>query len=142
MIRMKDILANKGHEVWSISPDKTVFEALELMADKKVGALLVTQGEKVKGLFSERDHVCKMELQGRSSKNTKVSEVMTDRVICSSLDNSAEECMAVMTEKRVRHLPIVENDKVVGLISIGDIVKAIISEQQFTIEVLEKYISS
>ncbi len=142
MIRMRDILANKGHEICSIGPDRTVFEALELMAEKEIGALLVMEGDRVKGLFSERDYARKMILHGRTSKETKVSEVMTDRVICSSLDNSAEECMAVMTEKRVRHLPIVEKDEVVGLISIGDIVKAVISEQQFTIEVLEKYITS
>jgi CBS domain-containing protein len=142
MIRMKDILASKGHEIWSIGPEKTVFEALELMSDKEIGALLVMEGDKVKGLFSERDHARKIVLKGRSSKETNICEVMTSRVICSSLDHSADECMALMTEKRVRHLPIVENDKVVGLISIGDIVKAVISDQQFTIEVLEKYITS
>jgi len=142
MIRVKDILASKGHEICYITPNKTVYEALELMANKKIGALLVMESDKVKGLFSERDYARKMILQGRTSKDTKVSEAMTSRVICSSLDNSADECMALMTEKRVRHLPIVENDKVVGLISIGDIVKAVISEQQFTIKVLEKYISS
>jgi CBS domain-containing protein len=142
MIKMKDILASKGREIWSISPDKTVFEALELMAKKEIGALLVMEGEKVNGLFSERDYARKMILQGRTSRDTKVNEVMTSRVICSALDHSADECMALMTEKRVRHLPIVEDNKIVGLISIGDIVKAVISDQQFTIEVLEKYISS
>ncbi len=142
MIRMKDILASKGHKIWSIAPDRTVFEALELMANKKIGALLVMEGDKVNGLFSERDYARKMILQGRSSKDTRVSEVMTRRVICSSPDQSADECMALMTEKRVRHLPIVENDELVGLISIGDIVKAVISDQQLTIDVLEKYISS
>ncbi len=142
MIKVRDILASKGHEICSIGPDNTVYEALELMAKKGIGALLVMEGEKVNGLFSERDYARKMILQGRNSKQTKVKEVMTDRVICSSLDNSADECMALMTEKRVRHLPIVEDNRVVGLISIGDIVKAVISEQQFTIEVLEKYITS
>ncbi len=142
MIRTRDILAGKGDKIWSINPDKTVFEALELMAEKGIGALLVMEGDRVKGLFSERDHARKMALKGLSSKETSVREVMTSRVICCSLDNSADECMALMTEKRVRHLPIVDNDKVVGLISIGDIVKAVISDQQFTIEVLEKYITS
>jgi CBS domain-containing protein len=142
MIKMKDILASKGHDIWSIGPNKTVFEALELMAEKEIGALLVMDGERVNGLFSERDYARKMILKGLSSKETNVSDVMTSRVICSSLDHTADECMALMTEKRVRHLPIVENDKVVGLISIGDIVKAVISDQQFTIDVLEKYISS
>ncbi len=142
MIKMKEILASKGHKIWSIGPDKTVLDALELMAKKEIGALLVMQGEKVNGLFSERDYARKVILQGRASKDTPVSDVMTKRVICSSPDLSADECMALMTDKRVRHLPIVENNKIVGLISIGDIVKAIISDQQFTIDVLEKYISS
>jgi CBS domain-containing protein len=142
MIKMRDILASKGHEIWSITPDKSVFEALEMMANKEIGALLVMEGDRVNGLFSERDYARKMILKGRTSKDTKVNEVMTSRVICSTLNHSADECMALMTEKRVRHLPIVEDNKVVGLISIGDIVKAVISDQQFTIEVLEKYISS
>ena len=142
MIKMKEILASKGHEIWSIGPDKTVLDALKLMAEKRIGALLVMEGERVNGLFSERDYARKVILQGRASKDTLVSDVMTSRVICSSLDHTADECMALMTEKRVRHLPIVENNKVVGLISIGDIVKAVISDQQFTIDVLEKYISS
>lgn len=142
MIRMKDILVHKGNHVWSIGMDSTVFEALALMAEKDIGALLVMEDGKVKGLFSERDYARKVILKGRASQQTNISEVMTNRVICTSPDHSAEECMALMTEKRVRHLPVVDNNKMVGLISIGDIVKAIISDQQFTIEVLEKYITS
>ena len=142
MIKMKDILANKGNDIWSIAPDRTVFEALELMAAKEVGALLVMDAGKVKGLFSERDYARKVALKGRSSQQTNISEVMTDRVICTSPDDSAEECMAIMTDKRVRHLPVVENSELLGLVSIGDLVKAIISEQEFTIKVLEKYITS
>ena len=142
MIKMREILASKGHEIWSIGPDKTVFDALELMAEKEIGALLVMEGESVNGLFSERDYARKVILQGRASKDTSVRDVMTNRVICSTLDHTADECMALMTEKRVRHLPIIEDNKVVGLISIGDIVKAVISDQQFTIDVLERYISS
>lgn len=142
MIRMKDILANKGKEIWSIGPDRTVFEALELMSDKGVGALLVMDAGKVKGLFSERDYARKVALKGRLSQQTIVSEVMTDRVICTSPNDSAEECMALMTDKRIRHLPVVENNELLGLVSIGDLVKAIISEQEFTIKVLEKYITS
>ncbi len=142
MIKMKDILMSKGNDIWSIGPDKSVFEALELMADKEVGALLVMDAGKVKGLFSERDYARKVALKGRSSLQTNVSEVMTDRVICTSPEDSAEECMALMTDKRVRHLPVVENNELLGLVSIGDLVKAIISEQEFTIKVLEKYITS
>jgi CBS domain-containing protein len=142
MIKMKDILANKGNDIWSIAPDKTVFAALELMAEKEVGALLVMDAGKVKGLFSERDYARKVALKGRSSQQTNISEVMTDRVICTSPEDSAEECMALMTDKRVRHLPVVENSELLGLVSIGDMVKAIISEQEFTIKVLEKYITS
>ena len=142
MIKMKDILANKGNDIWSIAPDRTVFEALELMAAKEVGALLVMDAGKVKGLFSERDYARKVALKGRSSQQTNISEVMTDRVICTAPEDSAEECMALMTDKRVRHLPVVENSELLGLVSIGDLVKAIISEQEFTIKVLEKYITS
>ncbi len=142
MIKMKDILASKGNDIWSISPDKSVFEALELMAEKEVGALLVMDSGKVKGLFSERDYARKVVLKGRSSQQTTISEVMTGRVICTSPEDSAEECMALMTDKRVRHLPVVENNELLGLVSIGDLVKAIISEQEFTIKVLEKYITS
>ncbi len=142
MIRMKDILANKGCDVWSIGTNQTVFEALELMAEKEIGALLVMEEGKVKGLFSERDYARKVILKGRASRTTNINEVMTDKVICISPTDSAEECMALMTDKRVRHLPVVDNGKLVGLISIGDLVKEIISEQEFTIKVLEKYITS
>ena len=141
MIKMKDILTSKGHEIWSITPDKTVFEALELMADKEIGALLVMEGDRVNGLFSERDYARKMILMGRTSKDTKVNEVMTSKVICSALNHSADECMALMTEKHIRHLPVLDGDQVVGLISIGDVVKSIISEQQFSIEQLTNYIT-
>lgn len=139
---MKDVLVNKGNDIWSIGSDKTVYEALELMATKEIGALLVMDAGKVKGLFSERDYARKVALKGRSSQQTNISEVMTDRVICTSPNDSAEECMALMTDKRVRHLPVVDNNELVGLVSIGDLVKAIISEQEFTIKVLEKYITS
>jgi len=142
MIKMKDILAHKGNKVWSVGLDKTVLEALELMAEKEIGALLVMDGDKVKGLFSERDYARKVILKGRASQHTNISEIMTEKVICISPDHSAEQCMALMTEKRVRHIPVVDNSKLVGMVSIGDLVKAIISDQQFTIEVLEKYITS
>jgi len=142
MIKMKDILAHKGPDVWSIGLDKTVFQALELMAQKEIGALLVMDGDKVKGLFSERDYARKVILKGLASKDTNIGMVMTDRVFCTTPNDSADQCMALMTEKRVRHLPVVDDGKVVGLISIGDVVKSIISEQQSTINVLETYITS
>ncbi len=142
MIRMKDVLAEKGTDVWSVGSDNTVFQALELMAEKEIGALLVMDGDKVKGLFSERDYARKVILKGRSSKDTNISMVMTDKVFCTTPNDSADQCMALMTEKRVRHLPVVDDGKVVGLISIGDVVKSIISEQQSTINVLETYITS
>ncbi len=142
MIKMKDIIAAKGSKIWSVGSDKTVFEALELMAEKKIGALLVMDGDRIKGLFSERDYARKVILKGRTSQNTNISEVMTSQVIYISPEHTAEQCMALMTEKRFRHLPVMDNNKLLGLVSIGDLVKSIISDQQFTIEMLEKYITS
>jgi len=142
MIKMKDIIANKGSEIWSVGLDNTVFEALELMAKKEIGALLIMDGDRIKGLFSERDYARKVALKGRSSQQTNICDVMTDKVVCISPDHSTEQCMALMTEKRIRHLPVMDNEKLVGLVSIGDLVKFIISDQKFTIEVLEKYITS
>ncbi|MCP3671585.1 MAG: CBS domain-containing protein [Gammaproteobacteria bacterium] len=142
MIKVKDIIANKGSKIWSVGLDETVLEALELMAEKEIGALLVTDGDRIKGLFSERDYARKVILKGRSSQNTNISKVMTNQVICISPEHSAEQCMALMTEKHIRHLPVMDNDRLLGLVSIGDLVKSIISDQQSTIEVLEKYITS
>lgn len=142
MIKVKDILKHKGPVVWSIGLDKTVFQALELMAEKEIGSLLVMEDDKVKGLFSERDYARKVILKGRLSQDTNIGLVMTERVICTTPEDTAEHCMALVTKKRVRHLPVVDNDKVVGLISIGDLVKAIIDEQQSTISILENYITS
>ncbi len=142
MKTVKEILDAKGHEVLSISAEDTVYNALKLMADKNVGALVVLDQGKLKGLISERDYARKVTLQGRSSPDTKVEEVMTKRVVCTNLKHTAEECMALMTDKRVRHLPVVQDDQVIGLVSIGDLVKAIISHQKFIIEQLENYITS
>lgn len=142
MKTIKEILDAKGHDIATIGPEETVLDALKLMADKELGALIVMEGGKVKGLISERDYARKVILRGRTSLETKVKEVMTRKVVCASLQRTAEEVMAVMTDKRVRHLPIIEDKQVVGLVSIGDLVKAIISDQQFVIEQLEKYISS
>ena len=138
---VKQILSEKGHDVWSTSPSTTVFDALKYMSDKGVGALVVLEDQKVVGVFSERDYARKVILEGKSSKNLPVSEIMTRRVICVEPNNTTEECMALMTGKHIRHLPVVEEDEIVGIISIGDVVKAIISQQEVAIENLEKYIT-
>jgi len=135
-------LQRKGHDVWSTHPDASVFEALSLMAEKNIGALLVMEGDVLVGIFSERDYARKIILQGKSSRQTRVSEIMTRRVVCVRLDQTIEECMALMTDKKFRHLPVVEGDQVVGVISIGDVVREIIEEQQFVIEQLENYITN
>jgi len=140
MKRVKDILAVKGQDVWSIEPDASVYDAMKLMAEKEIGALMVTEGTKLVGLISERDYARKVILQGRASRTTQVKEIMTTRVVYTHPQQNIEECMAVMTEKRVRHLPVIDEERLVGVISIGDLVKSIISEQQFIIEQLERYI--
>jgi len=140
MKRVKDILAVKGQDVWSIEPDASVYDAMKLMADKEIGALMVMEGTKLVGLISERDYARKVILQGRASRTTQVKEIMTTRVVYTHPQQNIEECMAVMTEKRVRHLPVIDEERLVGVISIGDLVKSIISEQQFIIEQLERYI--
>ncbi len=138
---VKEILSEKGHEVWSISPDITVFDALKSMSDKGVGALVVVDDQEVVGVFSERDYARKVILEGKSSKNLPVQEIMTRRVVCVKPENTTDECMALMTDKHIRHLPVVVDDELVGIISIGDVVKAIISQQEFVIEQLENYIT-
>lgn len=140
MKTVRDILSTKGGEVWRISPDATVFEALQLMAEKNVGALIVADGEEVRGIISERDYARKTILKGKASKETPVREIMTSEVVIVRPDHSIEQCMALMTDKRIRHLPVMENDRLLGIISIGDIVKGIISEQEYIIEQLEGYI--
>lgn len=141
MKSVKQILDHKGYKVWSIGPNDTVLDALKLMAEKNVGALTVTDGDQLVGLVTERDYARKVVLLDRSSLKTPVKTIMTDRVVCTSPDRLAEECMAVMTDKRVRHLPVIEAGRVIGLVSIGDLVQAIISDQQFIIEQLEQYIA-
>jgi CBS domain-containing protein len=140
---VRDILKVKGHEVWHIEPDATVFAALQRMADKEVGALMVMNGAELVGIISERDYARKVILQGRASPTTLVKEIMTTHVVCTRLEQPVEECMALMTEKRIRHLPVIEqNESLVGVISIGDLVKSIITDQKFIIEQLVRYISS
>lgn len=136
------LLESKGSDVWSVAPEASVYDAISLMAEREVGALMVLANRKPVGLVSERDYARKVMLAGRTSKETSVSEIMTKRVICANPKQTIEECMALMTDKRVRHLPVIDHKELVGLISIGDLVKAIIHEQQFIIEQLEHYIAS
>jgi CBS domain-containing protein len=141
MTTVRDILRAKGSEIWSVSPETTVFFALGLMAEKNVGALVVLDGEKLAGIFSERDYARKVILKGKASKETSVEEIMTTEVTTVRPGQSVDECMALMTDKRIRHLPVFEEEKLVGLISIGDVVKAIIAEREFIIKQLESYIT-
>lgn len=141
MSTVNDILNSKGRDVCSIAPDKMVFDAMRLMAEKEIGALLVMEGEKLTGILTERDYARKIALEGRSSRGTPVRDVMTTRVLCVRPEQTIEECMALMTDKRTRHLPVIDHKRVIGLVSIGDLVKAIIREQQFVIEQLQHYIA-
>ena len=140
MITVRQILEEKGHQVWTIGPDETVYKALMIMADKDIGALVVVENDQVVGIVSERDYARKVVLKGKTSLDTPVRDIMTPQVYFVNPDCSAEECMALMTEKRVRHLPVMENNKLVGVVSIGDVVKSIISSQKVTIEHLQNYI--
>ena len=130
------------HEVYKVAPEATVIEALRLMAEKNVGAVLVLSEGRLVGIFSERDYARKLVLQGKSSNHTPVSEVMTPKVVTIDPARTAGECMALMTEKRFRHLPVIEKGELIGVISIGDVVRAVVEEQQFTIKQLESYITS
>lgn len=141
MKTVNDILREKGYEVWSITPDATVYEALKFMADKNVGALLVLDGQAVVGMVSERDYARKVILHGKSSREIQVHEIMSSKVYYVQPEQNIQDCMALMTDKRVRHLPAMENDRLVGVISIGDVVKAIIAEHESTIKHLEDYIT-
>lgn len=141
MKTVRQLLEAKGYDVWSIAPDAPVYDALKLMADKNVGALIVLDGEKLVGVISERDYARKVILKGKSARDTPVREIMTREVICVSPKRTVEECMALMTDKRIRHLPVLEEDRLIGVVSIGDVVKSVISEQEFIIEQLENYIT-
>lgn len=138
---VRDILQVKGHAVYSIHPDSTVFDALSVLVDKNVGALIVLDNEKLLGIFSERDYARRVIVKGRASKETLIREIMTEHPIFVTENDSIEDCMVKMTEKHIRHLPVIdEQDRLVGMISIGDVVKHIIDEQKYIINNLEGYI--
>lgn len=140
MLQVKHLLDNKGHEIVSIAPDAPVLAAITLMAERGIGALLVMQGQTLVGIVSERDYARKVILKGRASRDTAVREIMTADVMYVSPEHTNEQCMALMTDRRLRHLPVMSGGKLVGLVSIGDLVKDIISEQQFVIDQLQHYI--
>jgi CBS domain-containing protein len=136
-----EILSHKGSQVWTISPEAMVFDAIQLMADKNIGALLVIEGEKLTGIITERDYTRKVALKGKVSKQTAVREILSGQLIKVQPDHTVEECMRLMTDHRVRHLPVLDGERIVGLVSIGDLVNWIISAQQSTIQQLQTYIA-
>lgn len=137
---VRDIIVEKGSDAWTVTGDTTVYDAIKLMAEKDIGALLVLSGKKVDGIFTERDYARKVILEGKSSAGIPVKQIMTAKVTFITMENTLEECMAVMTDKHVRHLPVMDNDRLSGIISIGDVVKAIITGQEFEIKQLENYV--
>ena len=142
MKKIKEVLDSKGRDVLSIRPDASIYEAVTLMAERGVGALLVMEGDRLVGLVGERDCAWKVILEDRSPRETHVKQIMTKNILCVDLEQTVEGGMALMTDKRIRHLPVVNGDRVEGIVSIGDLVKAIIADQQFVIEQLEHYVTS
>jgi len=138
---VRDLLRAKS-DIYSVGPDDTVYDALRLMADKNIGAVVVQSEQRVEGIFSERDYARKVILLGKTSKQTLVSEIMTSHVVCVEPEWTVDQCMALMTEKRIRHLPVMHEGRLVGVVSIGDVVRAVVEEQQFTINSLQRYIMS
>lgn len=141
MKRVNEMLDEKGYDVWSIDKGECVFDAIKLMAEKEIGALIVMDGERVAGILSERDYTRKVILMGRTSQQTLIEEIMTREVVSVRPGETVKECMTLMTDRRIRHLPVMDEGRLVGMLSIGDLVKAIIADQQFTIEQLEGYIN-
>jgi len=140
-IPIREILSHKGSTVWSVTPDSTVLEAIQMMADKNVGALLVTKEGRLLGVLSERDYTRKIVLKGRSSKDTPVRDILSGHVVSASPDHTVDDCLRLMTEHRIRHLPVMDGAKILGVISIGDLVNCVISAQSSTIQQLETYIT-
>ena len=140
MTMIRQLLREKGHKIYSVGPDSTVYDAIRMMADENIGSLLVMEGGKIVGIITERHYARNVVLKGRTSPATRVRDIMESDVLYVQPDQSVEECMAIMTDKRVRHLPVIEQGKEIGLVSIGDLVKSIISDQKFTIEQLEHFI--
>jgi CBS domain-containing protein len=141
MTTIAQLLNTKGDQIWSVEPKATIFEALEIMSEKEIGALLVMEDGKLTGIFSERDYARKVILKGKSSKETQVGELMTKKVFYIDSQKTINDCMAMMTAKRIRHVPVIEDNQVMGIITIGDVVNQIISEQEVTINHLENYIT-
>lgn len=141
MKTVREILLRKGNNVWTIGPDATVYEALKLMAEKEVGALLVLENSILHGIISERDYARKVALEGKSSRDSLVKEIMSTKILYVTLAHTTEECIALMINKRIRHLPVYENNLLVGVISIGDVVNAVIDEKEFVIDQLVRYIT-
>ena len=141
MGKVRDILETKGKVVFSVAPSTIVYSAIELMCEKNIGGLLIVENDKLVGIFTERDYARKLILKGKSSKDTPISELMTKNPFTVSPDNSIEDCMNLMTDKHIRHLPVADGDKLIGMISIGDVVKSVIREQKGIIEHLESYIN-
>lgn len=140
--KIERILGNRDSNIWSVTPDATVFDAVVMMADKEIGALMVVEHGRLVGVISERDYARKIILQGKHSKETPVHEIMTTELVTVTPDHTVDECMRLMTDHRVRHLPVLEGTRLAGVVSIGDLVKAIISEQAHTIDQLQSYIGS
>ena len=141
MTTIAQLLNAKGKQIWSVEPKATIFEALEIMSEKGIGALLVMEDGKLEGIFSERDYARKVILKGKSSKETPVGELMTKKVFYIDPQKTTNDCMAMMTAKRIRHVPVIEDNQVMGIVTIGDVVNQIISEQEVTINHLENYIT-
>ncbi|MBT2746463.1 MULTISPECIES: CBS domain-containing protein [Lysobacter] len=142
MRTVRQLLEAKTAEVFAIGPDAPVIDAIRLMAEKRIGAVLVMEGARLAGILSERDYARKIVLQGRSSADTPVRDIMTAQVVSVNLNDSAERCMQIVTDKRIRHLPVVEGGEVVGVVSIGDLVKAVIEDQRVELDQLQRYIAS
>ncbi len=141
MATVRDMIRKKGHEVFTIAPQATVLDALELMAQHNIGALLVVTGDKIEGILSERDCVRKVELQGREARGTQVSDIMTSHVVTVDCGQPLEECMALMIEKNIRHLPVYDEGKLVGIVSVRDVLKEVVQVQQMMLSELERYIT-